>query len=75
LLAVGGVSAQQGESCIHSSVEYNEEGGDLLEVELLVTLNGSIKRQLKIHQGGGSAPIELFGSLTGTRMDLFGKKR
>jgi hypothetical protein len=47
----------------------------LLEVELLVTLNGSIKRQLKIHQGGGSAPIELFGSLTGTRMDLSGKKR
>jgi hypothetical protein len=73
LLAVGGVSAPQDECCIDSNVEYNQEGGDLLGVELLVALNGRhIKGQLKIRQGGCTAPIE-FGSLTGTRMDLSGK--
>jgi hypothetical protein len=73
LLAVGGVSAPQDECCIDSNVEYNQEGGVLLAVELLVALNGRhIKGQLKIRQGGCTAPIE-FGSLSGTRMDLSGK--
>jgi hypothetical protein len=56
-----------------ANVDYNEQDGDLLGVELLATLEGSIKGQLKIHPGGGTAPIGLFGSLTRTRMDLSGK--
>jgi hypothetical protein len=74
LLAVGGVSAQQDESYIYSNVEYNKEGGDLLGVELLLTHDGShVRGQLKIYQGGCTDPIEVLGSLTGTRMDVSGK--
>jgi hypothetical protein len=74
LLAVGGIQAQQDESHIYSNVEYNEEGGDLLGVELLVTVNGThVKGQLKIYEGGCAAPTEVSGLLAGTRMDLSGK--
>jgi hypothetical protein len=51
LLAVGGVSAQQDESCIYSKVEYNEAGRDLSGVELLVSLKGRIKRATQDSSG------------------------
>src|ERR1700688_4574910 len=71
LLAVGGIQAQQDESHIYSNVEYNEEGGDLLGVELSVTVSGShVKGQLKIYEGGCAAPMEVSGSQVGTRIDL-----
>jgi hypothetical protein len=74
LLAVGGISAQQEENHVYSDVKYNKEGGDLLGVELLLTLNGShVRGQLKIYQGGCTDPIEILGSLTGTRMDVSGR--
>jgi|ERR1700688_3501655 len=74
LLAVGGIQAQQDESHIYSNVEYNEEGGDLLGVELSVTVSGShVKGQLKIYEGGCAAPMEVSGSQVGTRIDLSGK--
>ena len=74
LVAVGGVSAQQDEGYIYSNVEYNEEGRDLLGVELLLTLDGShVRGQLKVYQGGCTDPIEVHGSLTGTGMDVSGK--
>ncbi len=73
LFAVG-MRAQQDETSIYSNVEYNQEGGDLLGVELRVTTNGaSIEGQLKIYEGGCAAPVSVSGSLTGTRMDLSGK--
>jgi hypothetical protein len=53
-----------------------QEGGDLLGVELLEALNGRhIKGQLKIRQGGCTAPIELFGSLTGDKNGSLRQKR
>jgi hypothetical protein len=73
LIAVG-MHAQQNESRIYSNVEYNEEGGDLLGVELRVTTNGShATGELKIYEGGCASPVEMSGSLTGNKLDLSGK--
>jgi hypothetical protein len=67
------MGAQQDESRIYSNVEYNQEGGDLLGVEVQLTTNGAkIKGQLKIYQGGCAAPVAVSGSLIGDRMNLSG---
>jgi hypothetical protein len=73
VLVVVSMGAQQDESRIYSNVEYNQEGGDLLGVEVQLTTNGAkIKGQLKIYQGGCAAPVAVSGSLIGDRMNLSG---
>jgi hypothetical protein len=70
-LVVVSMGAQQDESRIYSNVEYNQEGGDLLGVEVQLTTNGAkIKGQLKIYQGGCAAPVAVSGSLIEGKMDL-----
>jgi hypothetical protein len=58
---------------IYSNVEYNEEGGDLLGVELEISNNsGQIKGNLKIYEGGCAAPIAVTGSLTDSKIEVSG---
>jgi hypothetical protein len=73
-LVLVSMGAQQDQSRIYSNVEYNEEGGDLLGVEVQLTTNGAqIRGQLKIYQGGCAAPVDVSGSLIGGKVDLSGK--
>jgi hypothetical protein len=59
---------------IWSNVEYNEEGGDLLGIELDVTITGSrIDGTLKVYQGACAGPIRVTGSLSGNDVHLSGR--
>jgi hypothetical protein len=74
LIESAGTWAQQSEGRIYSNLEYNEEGGDLLGVELQITSDaGQVKGQLKIYEGGCAAPMAVSGWLTGSRIQLSGK--
>jgi hypothetical protein len=65
--------AQQAQNRIYSNVEYNEEGGDLLGVELTISVNGShVSGQLKIYQGGCADPTPVVGSLMGNKLNVSG---
>lgn len=73
ILGFLGAHAQQPETHIYSNVEYNEDGGDLLGFELVLTANGShANGQLKIYEGGCASPTPVSGSISGAKIQLTG---
>jgi hypothetical protein len=66
--------AQESQARIYSSVEYNEEGGDLLGLEIrILPSEGHISGELKIYEGGCAQPIAVVGSLALGKLDVSGK--
>jgi hypothetical protein len=74
ILASLAVLARAQEARIYSNVEYNEEGGDLLGVEVRIKADdGRAGGELKIYEGGCAQPIAVAGSLTRGKLDVSGK--
>ena len=60
---------------IYSNVRYVEEGTrDLLGTELELKINGTeASGVLRIYQGGCAEPVQVTGSLSGSKIDVFGE--
>lgn len=72
LILAGDARAQQAH--IYSNVEYNEEGGDLLGVEVQISTDGGhVKGELKIYEGGCAVPTAVSGSSSAGRIEISGK--
>lgn len=58
---------------IYSNVEYIEEAGDLIGMELELTIShGQVNGLLKIYQGQCASPINVNGNLQGRKLHLTG---